>query len=78
MTALGVAAVVVEVEATESVSCKTPAAEVEPAETERLAADEVPALVSGALTVITPDEPVAPVAPVAPVDHVAPVAPCGP
>jgi hypothetical protein len=50
LTLFGVAAVVVLVEEVESVSCKTPAAAVDPALTLRLAAVDVPALVSGALT----------------------------
>ena len=50
MTLLGVAAVVVEVDENELVSCKTPAAEVDPALTLRFAAVDVPAFVSGALT----------------------------
>jgi hypothetical protein len=50
LTLLGVAAVVVEVDTNELVSCKTPAAEVDPALTLRLAAVDVPAFVSGALT----------------------------
>jgi hypothetical protein len=60
---------------TESVNCNTPTADVVPVDTERLAADEVPVFVIGALTDTTPDEPAAPVAPVAPV---APAGPCTP